>query len=74
MLGMPKSVAEVIDKWPTQTELADDLGEKPNTVSKWRQRGRIPPEQWLPMVSAARKRRISLDVTTLAKIARESIQ
>lgn len=70
--GMPKPVAKIIDKWPSQAELANDLGEKPNTVSKWRQRGRIPPEQWLPMVAAAKRRGISLDVNTLAKLAHVS--
>lgn len=72
--GMARTVAQVIDKWPSQADLANDLGEKPNTVSKWRQRGRIPPEQWLPMVESARRRRIKLDVTTLAKLAHVSAQ
>jgi hypothetical protein len=70
--AMAKSVADIIDKWPSQTELASDLGKKPNTVSKWRQRGRIPSEEWLPMCVAARKRQINLDVNTLARIAHSS--
>ena len=64
-----ETVPEIIDKWPSVAELADDLGEKPNTVSKWRQRQRIPSDRWLPLVACARKRRIPLDLTTLAKLA-----
>jgi transposase-like protein len=67
-----QTVPDIIDRWPSVAELADDLGEKPNTVSKWRQRKRIPPDQWLPLVTCARKRRIPLDLTTLAKLAQQS--
>lgn len=70
MLGsMMKTFVEVIDRWPSINELASDIGEKPFKVAKWKQRNNIPADYWLRLISAARKRRISLDEIVLTKIA-----
>jgi hypothetical protein len=60
---------EVIDQWPTVTALAEDIGEKLETVRKWKTRRRIPSHRWLAVAKAARSRGIELTVNDLAVIS-----
>jgi DNA-binding transcriptional regulator YhcF (GntR family) len=63
------SYRDLIDQWPSVKTLASDLAVKPNTASKWRQRDKIPPEHWLGLVKAARKRQIRVDESQLVRLA-----
>lgn len=54
-----KTFVEVIDLWPNITTLAGDIDAKPDRVRKWRERNAIPSEQWLPLIRAAKARRIA---------------
>lgn len=67
-----ETFSDVIDSWESIGLLAEDLGEKPWTVAKWKQRNNIPSDRWLSLINAARKRRISLDEKTLVRIAASS--
>lgn len=66
-----ESYRDLIDQWPQPSikTLADDLSVKPNTASKWRQRDKIPPEHWLDLIRAARKRRIPVNESQLVRLA-----
>lgn len=47
---------DILDLWPSTKELTADSGAAAESVRKWRQRGRIPSEYWLPIVEAAKRR------------------
>ena len=68
-MGMVSSFSELIDQWPTMTELAADLSEKPGTVRKWKQRECIPADRWRALLDAAKGRDIAIDETLLVRIA-----
>jgi hypothetical protein len=45
----------VFDWWDDEpAALASDIGQKYETVKKWRQRSRIPDEHWPALILAAR--------------------
>ncbi len=54
------SFQEVLDKWPSMADLADDLGEKIHTVRKWHSRNRIPSSKWTSLIEAGKKRHIKI--------------
>lgn len=68
MSGMD-SFRDVIDKWPSRDEMADDLGEKVGTIHKWYARDRIPSEKWSALVEAGKKRRIKITIQQFAAIS-----
>ena len=57
---------DIIDLWPATDDqtsvevLAADLGQKPETVRKWRTRNWIPPIHWPDLIEKAKKRRLKL--------------
>lgn len=61
---------EVIDLWPSQIALAEDVGANPESVRKWRARNRIPPGFWAQIDMAATSRSIlGISCNLLAEIA-----
>jgi hypothetical protein len=69
MSNEPTSAAALIGLWPSQAELAQDLGVKPYQVRDWKRRGWIPPEHDIALVRAARIRNlpVTLEVLALAR-------
>jgi len=57
--------------WPSLRVLADEMGEKPNTVSKWKNRGRIPPEKMLKFLAVAKRRGVNVTADDLLRAAAE---
>lgn len=55
LYGM-KSVNDVFRIWDSTVDMADDVGESHWTVSKWKQRKRIPQSAWMAVVQAAQRR------------------
>lgn len=51
-----QSFADIIDLWPTATELAAELGEKEGTVRQWKNRNSIPADRWPAIVGASARR------------------
>lgn len=49
-------IRELIDRWPTRREMADDVGSKEAAVHKWARAGRIPSQRQAAVVEAARRR------------------
>ncbi|AXV15089.1 hypothetical protein CYG48_04870 [Neorhizobium sp. SOG26] len=45
--------AEIINKWPSLSDFADDLGIQYGTAKAMRRRGSIPPEHWLKVTYQA---------------------
>ena len=67
---MDLTFPDVIDKWPTAKELADDIGCGISAVKQWKSRKSIPGEYWLRFELAARRRGIEkVTVFTLSEIA-----
>ena len=63
-----KTFQEVIDLWRYPSVLAADIGAKPATVEKWRQRNEIPGRHWMAIAMAAKDRKFPLTVEILARI------
>lgn len=57
---------EILSLWPSQKTLADELGEKLDTVKKWRTRGRIPDVYWTELLASAKKNRLKVTLEDLA--------
>lgn len=53
---MQRSFADIIGLWESADSAAADIGERPATVRKWKQRNRIPSEYWVAVVTAAQAR------------------
>jgi hypothetical protein len=51
-----RTVAEIFTAWPTDADLARDIGVRYPTISAWKQRGSIPPAYWRDIIRAARQR------------------
>ena len=49
----------IINKWPTLTDFANDIGVQYGTAKAMRRRGRIPSGRWARVVAAANDRGIS---------------
>ena len=67
---MIQSFRDIIALWDLPSELAEEIGAKANTVSKWAQRDFVPPEWWTAVGDAAQRRGFE-DVTAarMAKLA-----
>jgi hypothetical protein len=52
-----QNVAEIFAIWPSDADLAREIGQSYSTVSAWKQRGSIPVAYWRAIIGAARKRR-----------------
>jgi len=65
MSGM--NFREIVNLWPSMADLSADLGERYETVRKWRGRNRIPSEYWTRIVRAAKKRRLKVTIEMLAQ-------
>jgi hypothetical protein len=62
---------QIIDLWPTMSALATDVGlhDKYQTVAAWKRRDRIPPDYWIAVVRAAKRRDLPVTYETLASAA-----
>lgn len=49
---------DIINKWPSLSDFAQDLGVMYGTAKAMRRRSSIPSEHWLILVTKARKRGI----------------
>lgn len=56
--GSEKTVAALMDRWPTTAEFARDIGIKPTHAQTIRVRGRLPVEYWQRVIDAAAERGI----------------
>ena len=54
-----RNVEELCNLWPSDAELARDLGVPYPTVAAWKQRGSIPAPYWRQLVRAAKVRHLS---------------
>lgn len=63
------SIEDLFSLWPLP-DMARDLGIEYQTVAKWSQRKRIPPESWNAVIAAAQKKDIALSSAVLNKLNR----
>jgi len=50
---------DVIDMWPTRTELAKDCQVSEQVVHKWHMRNSVDSKHWSDLLSSAKKRHLS---------------
>lgn len=48
-----RNAAQIIDLWPSRTDLARELDVSYQTISKWRTRRSIPPSYWKGLLMSA---------------------
>jgi len=63
-----RAIQDIFGIWPSLAELARDLDVEYQTVAKWSQRGRIPPESWDAVISAARRKRVVVSAALLNRL------
>jgi hypothetical protein len=51
-----QQLQDIFAIWPSISAMADDLDEKPDTVFRWKKRGRIPETAWAKVIEKAAKR------------------
>ena len=66
---MAQTFRDIIGLWASPDALAAELGAKPETVRKWRQRDNIPVEWWMLLVDAAKTHGHELTTYEMARIA-----
>lgn len=66
-------IIDILGRWPSRKELAEDIGKGVIVVHRWHQRKSIPAEYDLDLVEAASKRGIGLSLEDLAK-ARQQVR
>jgi hypothetical protein len=64
----PQDLGQVFGIWDSLADLARDLDVDYYRVTKWSQRGRIPPESFDLLIEAARKKRVSLSHSLLNRL------
>ncbi len=73
-----ETFADIIDMWPTQLILADDVSREhdrvvSNKVALWKWRNKISAKYWIAVVLSAEKQGIAgITLERLAKIAEAS--
>lgn len=61
------ALSDIFGIWSSLAEFAREIDFPYQTVAKWSQRGRIPPEAWSAVVAAASKKRVVLTISVLAR-------
>lgn len=62
------SIDDVFARWDTISDLAADIGEKPDTVYRWKKRRRIPEAAWASVIAAASRRGIAITADELLAV------
>jgi len=52
-----QTIDDIFRVWPSTTVMAEEIGEKPDTVFRWSKRGRIPEHAWGAVIESARRRK-----------------
>jgi hypothetical protein len=70
-----QTFSEIINRWGSPADLAEDLGEEVGTVRQWRNRNSLPDRVWKGAVASAAKRQIDgVTLEVLAEIAARQAQ
>jgi hypothetical protein len=65
-----RALVDIFGIWDSLGDLAREIGRKYNTVCKWQQAGRIPPEHWDAVIGAARRKNVVITTAQLARLNR----
>jgi hypothetical protein len=68
-----KTFRDIISKWPSVSDFADDIGVEENTAKQMRTRNSVNAKYWTSMVTAAQKRGIKLSYEQLSAAYREGV-
>jgi transcriptional regulator with XRE-family HTH domain len=60
---------DLIVKWATVREFAEDMGVSPNTAAGWKRRKSIPSDYWADLLDAAARRKVQVAADDLVKFA-----
>lgn len=55
-----EAIEDIFGIWPSLAAMARDIGRDYQTVAKWAQRKRIPPESWDVVIAAAARREVPI--------------
>jgi hypothetical protein len=65
--GAVHALSDIFSIWISQAEFARDLQLPYQRVAKWAQRERIPPEAWPAVIDAAKRKKVVLTTSILAR-------
>jgi hypothetical protein len=63
-----RELQDIFEIWSSLADMARELDVEYQTVAKWSQRGRIPPESWDAVIAAAKRKRKSLSPELLNRL------
>ena len=55
-----RAIDDIFKIWGSLADLARDVGLEYQTVAKWAQRERIPPESWDLVIAAAKRKKVTV--------------
>jgi hypothetical protein len=55
-----RDISEVFSLWASTKVMAEEIGELPDTVNRWRQRGRIPEDALTKVVRHAQPKTLAM--------------
>lgn len=61
-------IKTIFSIWDSLADMSRDLDVAYQTVAKWSQRGRIPPESWDAVIAAARRKKVSVTPALLNRL------
>ena len=63
-----QEIGDIFEIWESITEMADDINQLPDTVYRWKVRGRIPEDMWPRVIGAAAMRKKTVTAQMLLRL------
>ncbi len=60
-----QATRDIFGIWPDINSMADEIGEKPDTVYRWDRKRRIPEPSWQAVIEGAKKRSVDLTASDI---------
>jgi hypothetical protein len=60
-----QAIQDIFAIWPSISVMASDLEQLPDTVFRWRKKGRIPVDVWPKIIEMAARREVLVTATQL---------
>ena len=63
-----QAIQDIFAIWPSISVMASELEQLPDTVSRWRKKGRIPVDVWPKIIETAARREILITAAQLMNL------
>ena len=63
-----RAIEHVFSIWESDAEMSRECRVPYDRLAKWKQRGRVPPEAFPAVISAAKRKRVALSYELLSRL------